>query len=163
MNFMSSVLLFLVIATPWMVAQTPDPYAGLRRYLGTWSYEGEGGGGKVTCQSQRRLIANGYFVESHRECLTPNGPITQVEVFGYSVEHRVYRYWGFNGRVVSTYAAASIGEVIVWVGEGISAGNRCTEMLSPGRKSSTDICEHSSDGGKTWVRLSGGTSRRTAW
>ena len=143
-------------------AQSSDPWAPLQRYIGTWTYEGDNGEGTVTCRSRRRLITNGAFIESHRECTTPQGPITQVEIFGYSSSRRLYLYWGFNGRGVSTYTSPTMTDVVVWSGEELSSNNRCTERFAPDHRSSTDVCEHSYNGGKSWVRLSGGTLTKVA-
>jgi hypothetical protein len=67
--------------------------------------------------SRRRAVVNGSFIESHRECMTPQGPVAQLEVFGYSARRGLYLYWGFNARVVSTYTSPSLNETIVWTGE----------------------------------------------
>ena len=155
----SIVCLSLLSATA-SSAQAPDPsHEALQRYVGTWTYEGDGMGGRVTCTSQRRWIAGGHYVEGHRECVTPQGPITQVEVFGYSLQRGLYLYWGFSGRDVSTYTSPGIGNVVAWTGEQLSAGNRCTERFAPGEASVTAECEISRDGGRTWARVSGGTSK----
>ena len=139
----------------------------LDRYLGTWAYDGEDTtpvtGGRVTCEAHRRWISRGSFVESHRDCKTPRGDVTQVEVFGYDFQRRVYLYWGFNVRVVSTYTASSMdGDTVIWTGIGSSSGNRCTEVFASGFASSTDKCETSRDGGNSWVLRSGGTSTKSA-
>src|SRR5690349_18287769 len=92
------LMTLLVFGSP---AQAQDQPAGpevskLARYLGTWSYDGEDKtpvtGGRVTCDATRRWISGGYFVESHRECKTPRGVFTQVEVFGYDFQKRIYLY-----------------------------------------------------------------------
>jgi hypothetical protein len=152
------VLIGLSMAVPAR-AQDALGAAALARYLGTWIYEGEGNGGRVTCRSERRWIANNSFVESHRECSTPNGPITQVEIFGYNPRRGVYTYWGFNGRVPSTYVAAAMGSTVAWTGEDFSAAARCRETFAADGLSSTDECEATSDG-TTWRRVAGGTSRK---
>ncbi len=141
-------------------AQTVDPLAPLERYIGTWVYEGDGNGARVSCRSERRWITNRSFVESHRECSTGTGPITQVEVYGFDPRRRVYLYWGFNGRVPSTYAAATMELAVVWTGEQASSTARCTETFAADFQSSTSQCEVSYDLGKTWQRVSGGSSKR---
>src|ERR1051326_7199655 len=103
--------LFCGIAASQDQGATPELRV-LERYLGTWQYSGEdktpGTGGAVTCTSTRRWISAGHFVESHRECKTPRGSITQVEVFGYDSRRGRYVYWGFNGSVASSYSAPSM-------------------------------------------------------
>jgi hypothetical protein len=141
-------------------AQNAEGAAALARYLGTWVYEGDGNGGRVSCRSERRWITGNAYVESHRECTTPNGPITQVEVFGFDPQRRVYVYWGFNGRTPSTYATPSIGDTIAWTGENLSAGNRCRTAFAPDGLSAAEECESLSADGSTWRRVSGGTSRK---
>jgi hypothetical protein len=141
-------------------AQATDPLAPLERYIGTWTYEGDGNGARVSCQSERRWIANHSFVESHRQCETANGPITQVEIYGFDPRRRLYVYWGFNGRVVSTYTSPNMDATVVWSGEEFSATARCTETFDGDGQSSKSQCEGSFDGGKTWQRVSGGTSKR---
>ena len=135
---------------------TPDPLAPLERYLGTWSYEGDGNGARVTCRSERQWIANRSFVESHRHCSTGNGPIDQVEVYGFDARRGLYVYWGFNGRAVSMYTSPKMGQEVAWAGEQTS---RCTETFAPDGLSSTSQCEVTSDG-MTWRRVSGGSSRK---
>src|SRR5688572_6227774 len=99
----AAIVIFLV---PLLVhSQAPRPeIQKLARYLGRWNYEGEDKtpvtGGPVTCTSTRRWISGGFFVESHRDCKTPRGEVTQVEVYGYDFQNRVYTYWGFNSSVV---------------------------------------------------------------
>jgi len=137
----------------------------LDRYLGTWTYEGEDKtpvtGGRVTCKASRRWISGGSFVESHRDCKTPHGDVTQLEVFGYDFRHRVYLYWGFNGRSVSTYTAASMdGDTVIWTGIDLSAGNRCTEVFASDAASSSDKCETSTGGGDSWVLRAEGKSTK---
>jgi hypothetical protein len=161
MRITVTALLLALVASPGH-AQSPDRWAPLQRYLGTWTYDGDNDEGKVTCRSRRRLITGGAFVESHRECTTPRGPITQVEVFGYSASRALYLYWGFNGRGVSTYTSPTMSDEVVWAGEELSTNNRCTERFAADRRSSTDVCEHSFDGGRTWVRLSGGSSKKVS-
>jgi hypothetical protein len=134
------------------------------RYIGTGTYEGEdktpGTGGRVTCTSARRWIAGGFFVESHRSCETPRGRIEQVEVYGYDFQTRQYVYWGFSGRVVSSYAAPHLDDAkIVWTGFAASAGNRCTAVFADSQTSG-DMCETSTDGGSSWTVRSAGTSRK---
>lgn len=141
-------------------AQTPDPRAPLERYLGTWAYEGDGNGARVSCRSERRWIANRSYVESHRECSTVSGPITQVEIYGFDARRGVYFYWGFNGPVPSMYASAAMALAVNWSGEQMSGNNRCTETFAPDGRSSASQCEISYDLGKTWQRVSGGTSKR---
>jgi hypothetical protein len=141
-------------------AQAPDPLALLERYIGTWEYEGDGNGARVTCRSERQWIANRSFVESHRQCTTVNGPITHVEIFGFDARRGLYVYWGFNGRVPSTYAAANMELAVAWSGEQMSGNNRCTETFAPDFRSSTSQCDISYDLGKTWQRVSGGASKR---
>ena len=145
---------------PAAAQSTDSRTAPLSKYLGTWTYEGEGNGGRVSCRSERRWIANQAFVESHRDCTTPNGAITQVEVYGYDSRRGLYVYWGFNGGAVSTYTSPSLRDTIVWTGEGYSAANRCTDMFASDGHSSTAQCETTSDGGRTWQRVSGGVSKR---
>jgi hypothetical protein len=141
-------------------AQTADPLASLERYIGTWIYEGDGNGARVSCRSERRWITNRSFIESHRECSTGSGPITQVEVYGFDPRRRVYMYWGFNGRVPSTYTAATMDLAVAWTGEQASSTARCTETFAADFQSSTSQCEVSYDLGKTWQRVSGGSSKR---
>jgi hypothetical protein len=141
-------------------AQTTDPLAPLERYIGTWVYEGDGNGARVSCRSERRWITNRSFVESHRECTTGSGPITQVEIYGFDPRRRVYLYWGFNGRVPSTYVAATMDRAVAWSGEHASSAARCTETFAADFQSSTSQCEVSYDSGKTWQRVSGGSSKR---
>lgn len=159
-----SALITLTVALAlWnapVAAQSPG-LAPLSGYLGSWTYEGDGNGGRVSCRSERRWIANQSFVESHRECTTPTGPVTQVELYGYDSRRNLYLYWGFNGGVVSTYTSPSVRPTVVWTGEGYSAGNRCTETFAADGNSSTAQCETSRDGGKTWQRVSGGLSKKT--
>lgn len=140
--------------------QTTDALARLDRYVGTWIYEGDGNGARVTCRSERQWIANRSFVESHRHCSTANGTVTQVEVYGFDARRGVYVYWGFNDRVPSTYTSASMEFTVIWSGEQTSANNRCTETFAPDGRSSTSQCEVSLDLGTTWRRVSGGTSRK---
>lgn len=140
-------------------AQDAAGSAALARYLGTWVYEGEGNGGRVSCRSERRWIADNAFVESHRECTTPNGPITHVEIFGFNRRRGVYTYVGFNGPVPSTYVASTMGKTVSWTGEDASAVARCREVFADDGLSSTDECEVTRDG-KTWGRVAGGTSRK---
>lgn len=140
--------------------QTADPLAPLERYIGTWVYEGDGNGARVSCRSERRWITNRSFVESHRECTTGTGPITQVEIYGFDPRRRVYLYWGFNGRVPSTYTAATMELAVAWTGEQASSTARCTETFAADFQSSTSQCEVSYDLGKTWQRVSGGSSKR---
>ena len=141
-------------------AQTADPLAALERYIGTWVYEGDGNGARVSCRSERRWITNRSFVESHRECLTGSGPITQVELYGFDPRRRVYVYWGFNARVPSTYTAATMDLAVAWTGEQASSTARCTETFAADFQSSTSQCEVSTDLGKTWQRVSGGSSKK---
>jgi hypothetical protein len=157
-----TVALALALTAVWPAAseaQTQDPLAGLERYVGTWTYEGDGNGARVSCRSERRWIANRSFVESHRHCETGNGPIDQVEIYGFDPRRRLYVYWGFNGRVVSTYASPSMDTTVVWSGEAFSATARCSETFAADGLSSTSQCEATSDG-KTWTRVSGGHSTR---
>ncbi len=156
-----TVLTLAVPSNAQTEAASPELRA-LARYLGAWTYQGRDytpvTGGDVTCTSTRRWIAGGNFVESDRSCRTPNGAIEQVEVFGYDFSNRLFTYWGFNGRTVSNYAATSLdGDSVVWTGFGPSAGNRCTEVLAPDRRTLSDRCETSRDGGVTWILRSGGT------
>ena len=90
MNRVLTIAVAFVFTPVIGLPQPANPVDQLRRYLGTWAYEGDVNGARVTCQSQRRLITIGYFVESHRECVTAQGPITQVEVFGYSSQRQRY-------------------------------------------------------------------------
>jgi hypothetical protein len=162
--FWSAVLMIPLVLFPVPAFRqqldTPPPVRKLERYIGKWNYAGEDKtpvtGGAVTCTSTRRWISGGYFVESHRECKTPRGDVTQVEVFGYDSTSGGYLYWGFNGSVVSTYRADMLDDAIVWIGFGASSGNRCTEIFAPDHNSSTDKCESTRDGGKTWVLRSAG-------
>jgi hypothetical protein len=149
-----------VVASVATSGQAPDPRAPLERYLGTWVYEGDGNGARVTCRSERRWIANRSFVESHRECSTVNGPITNVELYGFDARRGVYVYWGFNGPVPSTYTATTMALAVAWSGEQMSGNNRCHETFAPDFQSSTSQCEISFDLGKTWQRVSGGASKR---
>jgi hypothetical protein len=154
------VLVLIALATVAPArAQDAAGTTGLARYLGTWVYEGDGNGGRVTCRSERRWIANNAFVESHRECSTPNGPITQVEIYGFNPRRGVYVYWGFSGRLPSTYVAAMMGSTVSWTGEDASGANRCRETFAADGQSSTSECEVTADG-TTWRRVSGGTSKR---
>src|SRR5438874_61638 len=87
--------------------------------------------------------------------------VTQLEVFGYDFRHRVYLYWGFNGRSVSTYTAASMdGDTVIWTGIDLSAENRCTEVFSSDATSSSDKCETSTGGGDSWVLRAEGKSTK---
>ena len=140
--------------------------APLERYLGRWTYEGQDKtpvtGGRVTCVATRRWISEGYFVESHRDCTTPRGRVTQVEVFGYDFVKKVYVYWGFSGAGISTYVASQMdGDTVIWTGLDLSAGNRCTEVFSRNGGSSTDKCETSRDGGATWILRAAGRSAKS--
>jgi hypothetical protein len=133
----------------------------LQRYLGMWSYDGRDetplSGGPVTCRTARRWIAGGLFVESHRDCVTRQGEISQVEIYGYDPRRGTYTYWGFNGGVASTYVTATIeGRTVIWTGIGDSAGNRCTEVYSDDLGSSAAQCESTRDGGTTWTLRSSG-------
>ena len=114
----------------------------------------------MSCRSERRWITNRSFVESHRECSTGTGPITQVEIYGFDPRRRLYLYWGFNGRVPSTYTAANMDLAVAWTGEQASSTARCTETFAADFQSSTSQCEVSWDQGKTWQRVSGGSSKR---
>jgi hypothetical protein len=141
-------------------AQATDPLAPLERYIGTWVYEGDGNGARVSCRSERRWITNRSFVESHRECSTGSGPITQVELYGFDPRRRVYVYWGFNARVPSTYTAEKMDLAVAWTGEQASGNARCTETFAADFQSSTSQCDVSRDSGKTWQRISGGSSKK---
>jgi hypothetical protein len=152
------LVLGLSTAAP-AAAQDATGTAALARYLGTWIYEGEGNGGRVSCRSERRWIANNAFVESHRECSTPNGPITQVEIYGYNSRRGLFVYWGFNGNVPSTYVASVIAGTVAWTGEDASARARCKETFAADLQSSTSECEFASDG-TTWQRVAFGTSKK---
>jgi hypothetical protein len=161
---MRTLLVLPVVATAFAMgaaasAQTADPLAPLERYIGTWTYEGDGNGARVSCRSERRWIANRSFVESHRECSTGTGPITQVEVYGFDPRRRLYVYWGFNGRVVSTYTAPAMDATVTWTGEAASATARCSETFAADGLSSRSQCEATVDG-KTWSRVSGGSSTK---
>jgi hypothetical protein len=158
---------FVIVSTLALVllprssgAQTTDPLAPLERYIGTWEYEGDGNGARVSCRSERRWIANRSFVESHRECSTGTGPIAQVEIYGFDPRRRLYLYWGFNGRVPSTYTAEKMDLAVAWTGDQASSTARCTETFAADLQSSTSQCEVSYDLGKTWQRISGGSSKR---
>jgi len=138
-------------------AQAPDPLAPLERYIGTWTYEGEGNGARVSCRSERRWITNHSFVESHRECATANGPITQVEVYGFDSSRKIYMYWGFNsGQALSTYTAPTMGTTVVWTGEARSSTSRCSDTFAADGLSSEAQCEVINADGKTWRKVSGG-------
>src|SRR5687767_12634245 len=141
-------------------SQTVGPLAPLERYIGTWVYEGDGNGARVTCRSERQWIANRSFVESHRQCSTVSGPITNVEIYGFDARRGVYVYWGFNGPVPSSYTSATMELAVAWSGEQMSGNNRCVETFAPDLQSSTSQCEVSFDLGKTWQRVSGGTSKK---
>ena len=81
-------------------------------------------------------------------------------IFGYDAERRQYVYWGFSGRIVSTYAAETIeGTSVTWVGFAASTGNRCTEVFSADGRSSTNTCETSIGGRSPIVRASGTSSK----
>jgi hypothetical protein len=153
-------LVFAAALSATSYAQTTDPLAPLERYIGTWTYEGEGNGARVTCRSERRWIANRSFVESHRECSTGTGPVTQVEIYGFDTRRGLYVYWGFNGRVVSTYTSPKMELAIAWTGEEASSTARCTEAFASDGLSSRSECEVSLDLGKTWRRVSGGASKK---
>jgi hypothetical protein len=153
-------LLFAAVSSAIGYALATDPLAPLERYIGTWTYEGDGNGARVTCRSERRWIANRSFVESHRECSTGTGPITQVEIYGFDTRRGLYVYWGFNGRVVSTYTSPAMEHAIAWTGEQASSTARCTETFAPDGATSTSACEVSLDLGKTWRRVSGGASKK---
>jgi hypothetical protein len=160
------VLLVLCVSSTGAADGPASPeIASLVRYLGDWRYEGtdetQGSGGPVVCNATRRWISAGYFVESHRECQTPRGALDQVELFGYDYQRRVYLYWGFNGRVVSTYETPVINDAaVVWTGTGASRGNRCTELFADDLRSSSNKCETTADGGATWALRAAGTSTR---
>jgi hypothetical protein len=138
----------------------------LERFLGTWVYEGEdrtAGGGAVRCESTRRWIAAGYFVESRRRCTTPRGELQQLEVYGYDAAERVYKYWGFNGQVVSMYATPSMDDApIRWNSTAFPGRFRCSETFAPSGSESTANCESSTDGGGTWTVISAGKSKKTS-
>ena len=158
-----AVALVLIVSALMPAAsdsQTLDPLAALERYVGTWVYEGDGNGARVTCRSERQWIANRSFVESHRQCSTVNGPISQVEIYGFDPRRRLYVYWGFNGRVPSTYTTMNMDLAVAWSGEQASGNNRCTETFAPDFLSSTSQCDVSYDLGKTWQRVSGGSSKK---
>ena len=155
-----SILLLLIGLSAPAAAQDATGTAALARYLGTWTYEGQGNGGRVTCRSERRWIANYAFVESHRECSTPNGPVTQVEIYGYNSRRGLYVYWGFSGNLPSIYVAPAMAAKVSWTGEEASARNRCSETFAPDLQSSSSECEVSNDGGTTWQRVASGTSKK---
>jgi hypothetical protein len=163
-----ATVLVLVILSIRVLAQQsaglPELKA-LERYIGTWVYEGEDrtpGGGRVQCTSLRQWTGAGFFVESHRRCMTPRGDLQQVEVYGYDYSERVYRYWGFNGQFVSGYTTPTIDEApIRWASIAFPRRYRCTEAFDPGGASSTSRCETSSDGA-TWTVISQGQSKRTS-
>ena len=155
----------LLVSSAWAQDEPATPEIRmLLRYLGDWTYAGQdhtpGTGGPVNCTAQRRLISGGYFVESHRDCTTPRGRVSQVELFGYDYQRQMYTYWGFSGRVVSTYAASSLGREVIWTGMAASQGNRCTELFAADLRSSIDKCETTADGGATWTLRSGGSSTK---
>ena len=159
---MRTLLVVSCAVTAWAMgavvsAQGTDPLAALERYVGTWTYEGDGNGARVSCRSERRWIANHSFVESHRQCETGNGPITQVEIYGFDPRRRLYVYWGFNGRVVSTYTSPAMDATVSWTGEASSATARCSETFAADGQSSSSQCEGTFDG-TTWSRVSGGKS-----
>ena len=149
-------LSLIVVLPAASEGQAPDPLAALERYVGIWTYEGDGNGARVTCRSERQWIANRSFVESHRHCSTGTGPIDQVEVYGFDARRGLYVYWGFNGGAVSIYTAATIGQEVAWAGE---QSSRCTETFAPDGLSSASQCEVTPDG-KTWRRVSGGSSKK---
>lgn len=166
-----SVWALSVIFVLGSAARAQDQAAGpevgkLARYLGTWSYNGEDNtpltGGRVTCEATRQWISGGYFVESHRECKTPRGDVKQVEVFGYDFQKRVYLYWGFSGRSISTYMAPTMdGNTVTWIGTGLSEGNRCSEVFASGFASSSDKCETTPEGGNGWILRAAGESTKS--
>jgi hypothetical protein len=136
----------------------------LERFIGSWSYEGEDrtpGGGPVLCTSVRRWTAGGFFVESQRTCSTPRGELRQLEVYGFDYADRVYRYWGFNGQFVSTYAASTIDDgPILWDSVAYPGRYRCSETFEADLTSSTSQCEVSNGG--AWSIISQGRSKRTS-
>ena len=162
----ATVVLAIVGSSSQALGQAAAPeVAKLARYLGMWTYEGRDAtpstGGPVTCRSARRWISDGYFVESRRECDTPHGHVSQLEVFGYDFQNRSYVYWGFNGGGVSTYRAPRMDEnTVVWTGFGLSQGNRCIETFISS-SASRDRCETSTDGGRTWTLRSEGNYTAT--
>jgi hypothetical protein len=164
-NLAASVLAFALGSSVSAQEEPATPeIRALLRYLGEWEYVGEdhtpGSGGPVRCTAERRLISAGHFVESHRDCDTPRGRLSQVELFGYDYQRRAYTYWGFSGRVVSTYTTPDLGREVSWTGTAASQGNRCTEVFAADSQSSVSKCETTTDGGATWVLRSGGTSTR---
>jgi hypothetical protein len=149
----AALCLIIAVALYGLVQDQPasPELTKLSRYLGTWTYDGEdktaSDNRRVTCRTVRQWIAGGAFVESRRDCSTPHGNVTQLEVFGYDFGERRYMYWGFNGRFVSTYVTSAIdGATITWTGIGWSSSNRCTESFANDFASSIDRCETSVKG-----------------
>jgi hypothetical protein len=137
----------------------------LSRYLGTWQYEGEDKTAstdrRVACKAVRQWIVGGLYVESRRECTTPRGDLSQLEVYGYDPIERRYVYWGFNGPVVSTYVTPAIdGMTIAWTGIGVSRNNRCVVTFANNLASTVERCDVSSDGGRTWSTVAEGKSTK---
>ncbi len=163
-----AALCLVIAAAPSGLAQnqgaSPE-LTKLSRYLGTWTYDGEdktaSDNRRVACKTVRQWIAGGSFVESRRECSTPHGNVTQLEVFGYDFGERRYMYWGFNGRFVSTYVTRAIdGATVTWTGIGWSSSNRCVESFANDLASSADRCETSADGGGSWTIVAQGKSTK---
>ena len=164
---LAAVCLVIAAAPPGRAQnQSPSPeLASLSRYLGTWTYDGEDmtapDNRRVACKTVRQWISGGSFIESRRECSTPHGNVTQLEVFGYDFGGRRYMYWGFNGPFVSTYVTSAIdGTTVTWTGIGWSSSNRCTESFAKDFASSADRCETSAAGGGSWTIVAQGKSRK---
>lgn len=112
----------------------PTPaHARLGYFVGKWTAEGEmkpgpmGPGGKFTASDTCEWFEGRYSVVCRSEGKTPTGPSKSIGIIGYSLEDKVYTYYGIDN---SSMTMASVprgtlqGDTWTYNDEGTMGGQK---------------------------------------
>jgi Protein of unknown function (DUF1579) len=169
---MSLACLFVMLLTAAAVAQMPVPkpapeLSKLDYLAGTWLSDGDmkpgpmGPGGKFTATDDAHWMDGKFFLVMHSKFKSATGDITELAIFGYDPEHKVYTYNSFNSAgEVDRYTGTVDGDTWTWtsVSDQPFKGRYSTKTLSP---ASYSFKFEMSQDGTAWTTMMDGKATKT--
>lgn len=149
---MKRVSVTILIATVALVAaasaqmEMPKPGPEIKKleyFVGTWSTEGDmkpgpmGPGGKVTGTDHLVWMDGGFYLVGHGENKSPMGSGTDLAVWGYNADDKVYTYHEFDSTGETVSATGTVdGDTWTWTDEmkmngKMTKGRYTMKILSP--------------------------------
>ncbi len=167
------ILMFAISNRAQAPAAPPKPGPEVKRlayFVGTWKQEGvvkagamDGPAGKFTSTDKAEWLPGAFFLVTHSDGMTPDGPDKELSVMGYDTKEKVYTYHAFDNSGDAITAKGTVtGDTWTWTVDDMMGDASTKTRVTIKQVSNTQYTfklETSTDG-NTWTTAEESTSTK---